>query len=318
MSRSRPESILKRRRSLAGRLYRLANKPYYYYRPLQLLRRLRPDGSANGEVRLVRTAWGSHLYCWPDPLGRAIARTGVYDLVVTETLTRLADSGETAVDAGANVGFMSNLLAHAVGPQGRVLAFEPHPEILETLNRNVSRWRELEAIENVRVRAAALSSAAGKLTLAVDPAAFAGNKGTASIDYFERSGSTLHEVQATRLDDELKAPIGVLKLDLEGHELSALEGARSLLADGLVRDIVFEEHLHPPTPVTELLESLGYTIVGVSQGLTGPVVGTPAAAYARKLWDPPTLLATRDADRAHERLRRSGWHCLRGHFGDRS
>lgn len=318
MSLRRPESIMKRRSSLAARVYRLANKPYYWYRPLQLLRRLRPQSGADGEVRLVRTAWGSHLYCWPDPLGRAVARTGVYDLVVTETLARLADPGETAIDAGANVGFMSNLLAHAVGPLGRVVSFEPHPAVLDTLRRNVARWRDLERIENVHVRGAAVSASAGRLALAVDPATFARNKGTASVDYFEPAGSAQVEVQATRLDDELTDPIGVLKLDLEGHEHAALEGARSLLCAGLIRDIVFEEHLPPPTEVTRLLESHGYTIMGVSQGVTGPIVGAPAAAHERKLWDPPALLATRDAERAVDRLKRSGWLCLRGRFTARS
>jgi FkbM family methyltransferase len=311
MSQSRPESILKRPRSLPRRVYRLVNKPYYWYRPAQLMTRVRAQGTANGEVHLVRTAWGSHLYCWPDPLGRAVARTGVYDLAVTETLARLADPGDTAIDAGANVGLMSSLLAYAVGARGQVLAFEPHPVILDTLNRNASRWREHEAIANVQVRAAAVSSISGTLTLAVDPATFARNKGTASLDWFEPSAAAGVEVQALRLDDELSAPVGVLKLDLEGHELAALQGASELLREGLVRDIVFEEHLPPPTPVTRLLESHGYTVLGVSQGVTGPIAGTAQDAHERRLWDPPALLATREPQRARERLRAGGWVCLR-------
>jgi hypothetical protein len=146
MSPSRHESVLRQRRSLAARVYRLANKPYYLYRPLQLARRLRTSQASDGDPLLLRTAWGSELYCWPDALGRAVARTGVYDLAVAETLARLAESGETAVDAGANVGLMSNLLAHAVGPHGRVVAFEPHPAIVQTLRRNAARWQASERI----------------------------------------------------------------------------------------------------------------------------------------------------------------------------
>jgi FkbM family methyltransferase len=328
--------------SRSRRAYRFVNRPYYWYRPSQLAARLRTKTAPDGGTRLLRTAWGSNLECWPDSLGSAIARTGVYDLTVAETLARLADPGETAVDAGANVGVMSNLLAHAVGADGRVVSFEPHPLIFETLQRNASRWRENERLAPIDIRQAAVSSRAGVLTLRVDPEVFAHNKGTASL---ERGGTSLQEragassqaqagepsheqagtssiepsdsptstqVATIRLDQELDAPIAVLKLDVEGHELEALRGAASLLSHKLIRDILFEAHLPPPTPVTELLESYGYTIMGIHQGFSRPILSAPADAYELQLWDPPTLIATAEPERACERLRRRGWTCLRG------
>jgi FkbM family methyltransferase len=261
---------------------------------------------------LARTAWGSRINCWPDPLGLAIERTGVYDLVVVETLARLAEPRETAVDAGANVGFMSNVLANAVGPDGRVICFEPHPLIWEMLTSNVSRWRTVDGIENIDARQAALSSANGTSALAVDPQTFSQNKGTASLEQAD-IGSSI-EVATVRLGDERIDAIGVLKLDVEGHELAALEGAHSLLSRQLIRDVLFEEHRPPPTPVTELLESHGYTIFGLRQGLTGPLLSSPADAYRRQLWDPPALLATIDPQRAHTKLKGRGWLSLRRSF----
>jgi FkbM family methyltransferase len=261
---------------------------------------------------LLRTAWGSHLYCWPDPLGQAVARTGVYDLVVAETLARLADPGEIAVDAGANVGFVSNLLAYAVGATGRVVSFEPHPLIFETLARNAAHWRADEQIEALEVQQAAVSSTAGVLPLAIDPDTFAHNKGTASLEQVGAVNST--DVKTVRLDDQFTTPIGVLKLDVEGHEHSALRGAQALLAGKLIRDIVLEEHQPPPTAVTALLESHGYTVFGVRQGLRGPILSSPTDAYRRQLWDPPALLATSDPERVRRRLQSRGWVCLRGRF----
>jgi FkbM family methyltransferase len=298
--------------SPARRAYRFVNRPYYWWRPSQLARRLRAKPNANGSPRLVRTAWGSHLYCWPDPLGLSVERTGVYDLVVAETLARLADSGETAVDAGANVGFMSNLLAHAVGGDGRVISFEPHPLILGTLNQNVAHWRAEEGIDVVEVRPAAVSSSAGRRPLSIDPDTFAGNKGTASVEHLDPLNST--DVETIRLDEQFSEAIGVLKLDVESHELDALRGADSLLSRKLIRDILFEEHRPPPTPVTDLLESYGYTVFGLRQGLTRPIVSGAGDAYARQLWEPPALLASIDPARVHQRLRRHGWMCLRGRF----
>lgn len=260
----------------------------------------------------MRTAWGSQLYCWPDSLGRSVERTGVYDLIVAETLARLADPGETAIDAGANVGLMSNVLAHAVGPHGRVVSFEPHPLIFQTLSSNVARWRTIEGLKPIEVRQAAVSSSTGVVPLAIDPATFAVNKGTASLEQHDPMNST--EVATVSLDDEFSGPVGVLKLDVEGHELAALTGAEALLRGKLIRDILFEEHRPPPTAVTELLEGHGYIVLGARQGLSGPLVSAPADAYSRQLWDPPALLASSDPERVRQRFRRRGWLCLSRRF----
>jgi FkbM family methyltransferase len=294
--------------SPALRAYRFINRPYYWFRPAQLLTRLRTREPSDGSPHLLRAAWGSELYCWPDSLGRAVARNGVYDLVVAETLARLCDPGETAVDAGANVGLMSNLLALAAGTRGRVVCFEPHPLIQQTLARNVALWQADRGLAPVELRRAAVSEESGTLPLGIDPDTFAYNKGTASLQV--NGGGEVSEVATVRLDDELSGPIGVMKLDIEMHEQQALEGARSLLAGKQIRDIVFEEHEAPPTPVTELLRSHGYTILGVRQGLAGPVASAPSDAYRRQMWDPPALLATSDPERAQQRLRARGWLCL--------
>src|SRR5207302_5965996 len=128
--------------------------------------------------------------CWPDPLGNAVARTGVYDLIVSETLARLADPGETCIDAGANVGVMSNLLAHAVGSTGRVVCFEPHPLIAATLRRNVALWEQMHGLTTIEVREVAVSSSSGRLPLATNARAFAQNKGTATLEQARDASST--------------------------------------------------------------------------------------------------------------------------------
>jgi hypothetical protein len=151
--------------------------------------------------------------------------------------------------------------------------------------------------------------------LSADPGTFAANRGTASLEPAGAGDAT--EVQTVRLDGEHTGPIGVLKLDVERHELAALQGADGLLSRGLIRDIVFEEHDPPPTAVTTFLESHGYTVLGVRQGLAGPLLSAPAEAHGMKLWDPPALLATTDPGRARRRLERRGWSVLRSGLGRR-
>lgn len=103
------------------------NKPYYLYRPTQALRRvwafLRPPLAK--ELQTVVLPWG-----WPirfhsrDVIGRALLRNGVFELPVSEALCRLANAGELCFDVGANIGYMSAVLASR-GAQ--VVAFEPMP-----------------------------------------------------------------------------------------------------------------------------------------------------------------------------------------------
>jgi FkbM family methyltransferase len=45
-----------------------------------------------------------------------------------------------AVDVGANIGYMTSLMAHKVGLSGKVIAFEPHPAIYKRLVNNVQDW----------------------------------------------------------------------------------------------------------------------------------------------------------------------------------
>ncbi len=100
-----------------------------------------------------------------------------------------------------------------------------------------------------------------------------------------------------------------MKIDVEGHELSALRGAERALAAGRIRDILFEEREPPPTPVTDLLQAHGYTLLQIDERLRGPAVDF-LGARPLKTREDPNLLATRDSSRAFKRLSRAGWAVL--------
>jgi FkbM family methyltransferase len=81
-----------------------------------------------------------------------------------KTLMQLDLRGATALDIGANKGIYCFWLLRAVGHSGRVVAFEPQPEMAEAIRRMRARfdWANLEVF-NV-----ALSDAEGTLNLARD------------------------------------------------------------------------------------------------------------------------------------------------------
>lgn len=299
-----------------GRLGWRLNKPYYLYRPRQVVRRLIPalrGAPQPGGLSRLTLPWGLPLLVHPDEqIGVCIARRGVFDLTVSETIYRLVDPGELAVDVGANIGYMTSLMAWAVGSSGRVLAFEPHPEIFELLSTNAASWVGLAGVGAVELQRVALSARSGEANLAL-PKAFPRNMGSAGIaGAGGPAADRLEPVHVSRLDEiVLGERIGLLKVDVEGHELGVFEGADALLREHLIRDVVFEEFKPPPTATIRFLEGRGYTVFSLDQAPLGLVIGPATARSARRSRDDPSYLATADPDRAQARIRRRGWQVLR-------
>jgi FkbM family methyltransferase len=286
-------------------LARLIDKPHYLWRPSQVVRRLR---HRSGTSVLLPLPWGVSIECFgDDAIASSISRTGVYDLLVTEAIFRLADRGETTLDAGANVGYTSSALAAAVGPEGKVLAVEPHPAVHALLARNARRW----AGAPIELYPVALSSAHGAGRLAVGTK-FASNRGTATLAPEQPAVAALSVPLGTLDEVAGDRSIGVLKLDVEGHELEVLEGGRDALGSGRVRDVLVEDSSGPSGPVTGLLREHGYAVFEMRQTLLGPRLGprgepAPGVDYL----EPPSLLATLDPDRLLRRFRPRGWRALR-------
>jgi FkbM family methyltransferase len=133
-----------------------------------------------------------------------------------EVVRRLLRPGMRAVDVGANVGYYLLLIESAVGPGGSVACFEPEPENLRELARNV----EANRLENVRVFAVAVGAEDGRVSMRVGiNAAVAGEAGG---DF---------TVPLLRLDSALEGPVDFVKIDVEGYEGHVLAGARRLLRE---------------------------------------------------------------------------------------
>jgi FkbM family methyltransferase len=310
----RPDRELYTRRvaSAQGLRGALANvfSPYYVFRPTQLAGRVLGELRGTDEAR-YELPWGATIHCRShESVGLGIRRRGLHDLAVSETLLRLTDPGETTIDVGANFGHMTGLLCHAVGASGRVLAFEPHPDVFALLMRNCREWLADGTGGAIEAHQEALSNTDGVAELSTD--VFEVNEGSASLAPLtrERYSKNIHEVRLRRLDDVLGVDtrIGVMKMDIEGHELQALEGARDALAAGRIRDVVLEERDEPPTPVTRFLVEHGYAMMRIGLRLRGPSLGHLGdATISPGFGDDQSLLATREPDRAIARLGVRGW-----------
>lgn len=144
------------------------------------------------------------------------------DRFLVELLRRAAPPGGTAVDAGAHIGYLTLQLARAVGPTGRVFAFEPEGGARASLLRNLARNG---LADRVTVSPCALGARAGRAVLRVS-----GGGETSSLAEIATARATA-EIDVAALDDLLppEQQVDVVKLDVEGSETAAIDGMRRVL-----------------------------------------------------------------------------------------
>ncbi len=170
----------------------------------------------------------------------------------------LVGRGDAVVDAGANWGLYAARLAHLVGRDGQVDAFEPHPAHALTLAALACRRPQLA------VHAIALASAPGRAELHVP--IVGGRRVTALASLGRPAAEVEHEVVPVAvgtLDSALagrRAP-SFVKLDVEGLELAVLRGAEQTLRASRPALLVEIEQRHQEAPIAETfayLAGLGY------------------------------------------------------------
>lgn len=190
---------------------------------------------------------------------------GTYETDLQQTVADLVQPGAVAYDVGANIGYISLLLARAVGEQGRVFSFEALPANLERLRHNLA----LNPFgDRVQVVAAAVSADSQPIRFLVGPSGAMGKaEGSAgrSLAYADAL-----EVSGISLDDFVyrgeNPPPDAIKMDIEGGEVLALQGMTRLLDEA--RPLILLE-LHGPEAARvawETLTQADYTIHVMTAG----------------------------------------------------
>jgi FkbM family methyltransferase len=156
-----------------------------------------------------------------------------YEPETASLISRCLSPGDCYVDVGANSGYFVLLAATAVGPRGRVIAFEPAPRPFARLARNVSK-NHLESV--VRILRAGVGEGPGRGSLYISTT----EDGMSS--FVPRTFGSV-EVEVTSLDVSLKGLCPrLIKVDVEGSELSVLRGASFVLSSARAPWILFEWH----------------------------------------------------------------------------
>jgi FkbM family methyltransferase len=176
---------------------------------------------------------------------------GQYEQDEIAFVRRQLKPGDSAIDVGGHIGFFTMQMAAAVGPEGRVYAFEPLDANANLLERSIA---ENGFNDRVRFQRAAVGAAPGTATLTFPVETL--NSGGAYLlpdGGAPLAGNQKKEVPLVALDAlELRRPVRFIKMDVEGAEPQVLRGAARILAED--RPLILSE-LHP----TQLERASGVT-----------------------------------------------------------
>ena len=128
-------------------------------------------------------------------------------------LAEAIPSGAVVVEGGAHLGFVTVHEARAVGPNGRVVVFEPNSDVLGVLRGNL-------LVNGVEERVEIVPKALGDST---GSARFFVRADESSL-YEPISGADSIDIDVVRADELIEGPVDVVKLDIEGAEPAALRG----------------------------------------------------------------------------------------------
>jgi FkbM family methyltransferase len=211
-----------------------------------------------------------------------------YEPVTTALARILTRSTPLFVDAGANIGFYSLMLA-STQPELEVVAFEPHPKLHALFEANLRANRLFQVV----AEPIALSDREGVLPFYLNQSDM-----SASLEPdFDSNHAGVVSVPVTTLDAYLAhrsrpAPRRfLLKVDIEGHEPAFFEGAQATLKQ-CHPDIIAETAIAYPPATVDLLHRQGYRFRQITDEGLLPCT-TPAAHLRGKLVFLNCLLSTR-------------------------
>lgn len=153
---------------------------------------------------------------------------GTFEPATVKVLKRLLKSGDTVLDIGANVGYIALEMAKHIGASGKVFAFEPDTKNFALLKRNL----DLNPDCNIEPIPLAVSEANAPLRLYKSIIDF--NDSAHSTLPSEKHSVDFIEIPATTIDDFVQSrgvqKLNVIKIDIEGAEMSAFKGMRQTLS----------------------------------------------------------------------------------------
>lgn len=154
--------------------------------------------------------------------GTAAMYHGSYSLVLVDTMKRILRPGDTFLDVGANIGYMSAIGAGLVGTQGQVHSFEPIPRYFQRLQKMTEMNPEYSIFANPYAAGPENKTASANITTEVGQ--------NTLVDHYVKDDIVRDHVDVSviRLDEYLERKainsVKLIKIDTEGYEFPVLLG----------------------------------------------------------------------------------------------
>ena len=187
-----------------------------------------------------------------------------YEPGTTDFVKRILKKGMNVINIGANIGYFTLLAARSVGPEGKVFAFEPFPNTVSLLEKNVTSNK----YKNVTIIPMAVSDKKETSFLVL--------KSESGYNFVSSAPSMEFEsvsINTTTLDDyfDIRLKIDFIILDAEGYEPRVIDGMKNIIEKNPKIQILTEYNPHTllaagwsDEKFLEKLESLGLNIKLVS------------------------------------------------------
>jgi FkbM family methyltransferase len=273
-----------------SRLRWLLSHPEFRRHPVRV-----SSGAASWEIHKVLSRNmsleldGLKLIARPvDGNGRLICYFGTKFDPIFDFLKTFMQEGMTFVDVGANIGSHTLNAARLVGAAGSVFAFEADPDTYNLLVRNI----ELNGLTNIIVKQTCVSDHVGTVS-------FYKHRDSAKSSIVDRGEKLSVTLPSEKLDNMVPAhtKIDILKVDVEGAELSVLAGARRLFQDQRPPSVVIIEvfdvrdSIDKSQGIRDILEGYGYRFYLFDGRNLTPFSGNALNAFAVHKLAVPQVLA---------------------------
>jgi FkbM family methyltransferase len=181
-----------------------------------------------GQFDYYKTRFGNYYLPSGAPndlVAREIRRGRLFEPEVVEVARRFARPGTAVLDLGANFGQMAVQFAQMVGEEGRVYAIEAQRPVFEILEKNVVANG---AGNIVSVFAAALAETGRQLRFPRPDFSRFPSFGSYNLPLDADEGDP---VESLKIDDlAIDRPVSFMKIDVQGCDLFAMQGAVETIA----------------------------------------------------------------------------------------
>ncbi|PIU68578.1 MAG: hypothetical protein COS84_00795 [Armatimonadetes bacterium CG07_land_8_20_14_0_80_40_9] len=192
---------------------------------------------------------------------KAYLKEHTHEAAEVKFLQSIAEEGMNALDIGGHIGITAITIAKKIGKDGLVYSFEPVPEYLDILKKNIAHNK----IKNIKVFNKAVTNR-------VETSDFYQDGGGSSI--VPKEGIEKFSVKTTAidvfLDEEKIDKIDLINMDSEGAELLVLKGAEKTLRRNKVKIFCeihhgFLSHFNQSAKdIVDYLQKLNYEVKNVS------------------------------------------------------